>query len=582
MAPSQVATDDPEVQALVEGYRASADTHRPPDVSSLPAVLRERVLGWRALGLPELVAECDEDGRRAFREDDRERARCVAVAENVLAADVEPAQVEALASDIAAERAIRDAMLWRPEDAVGTPLANLDLLREPGAIVLAYLHAGPIGCGAWAIPSQLGRPLYAPDRQVPVTSKGTTEQHIFADQMRGQAALFGMRWLSLHRRSQVLTGLVEAGEIVGLGMDLAGSARGHVRGRAVSTTSLPARLAARTGAKLVVFGAARIGTGFAGHVSGPVSVPAGSDWHPVHEQMLTLVDELIARHPAAVVKALPLTSAVEARLAQKARRRQKRQRKAERATGVPEAKITRRDAVLARRGAFFDSAAKHTRIVSVTTPAATLLVDTDDRASGRALFAARDQSDVKQLSRVPGLWKHHVGVPVDAGRDTLVHLGADVGTLVIGAVAGGVFARARAVESDQRRFNLLAANVALNALQGKVIPHHPQGSALEELVAHDVIEPAATALLWIGDREATGPLPAQARTLLSQAIPLMLEFRPPPADDTDAVALLRELIESTGRRMVDLGDPLEAHEASAIDGLPRIDQDGLARVLLVP
>jgi FkbM family methyltransferase len=85
---------------------------------------------------------------------------------------------------------------------------------------------------------------------------------------------------------------------------------------------------------------------------------------------------------------------------------------------------------------------------------------------------ARDMFELKKAWDLDLLVKAMQIIPNGSKFGTLIDLGANIGSISIGAVSKGLFQRAFAFEPDDNNFRILGANVVLNGLEDKVYVKH--------------------------------------------------------------------------------------------------------------
>jgi FkbM family methyltransferase len=245
------------------------------------------------------------------------------------------------------------------------------------------------------------------------------------------------------------------------------------------------------------------------------------------------------------------------------------------------------------RAAFWDSARSMTPYVAAQHRGIVYLVPT---VVGPKFFLDGGRAEFVVLERA-------CKVLGDAGRlegrDTIVDVGAHIGTTSIAAVRSHGFARAVAIEPDPAHLPLLRANVALNGLDDRiaVVPaamSRTQGSeqpfvqgirkddtrrwmkgrlvaednpgaipvdtvSLDALVERGVIEPASTGLLWFDCAGCEHHALDAAVHLLEQRMPLVFPVR--RSQFTPSSPLL-ERLRRTYARAIDLRHPSLADPVS--------------------
>jgi FkbM family methyltransferase len=212
-----------------------------------------------------------------------------------------------------------------------------------------------------------------------------------------------------------------------------------------------------------------------------------------------------------------------------------------------------------------------------------------------------------------------------SGEDTIVDIGAHIGTTSIAALTNHGFTRAVAVEPDPAHLPLLRANVALNGLhdrvqvvaaamsdrrgherpflqgsrkgdsyrwmKGRLVEESPPEAvavetvALDELAAQGIIEPARTGLLWFDCSSCEHEALQAAETFLQRNTPLVFTVRRHQfAKPTPLLERLRDIYEHA----VDLRSPSLAEPVSRwsptfrqIDDLRLIPEDKKVTDVLV-
>jgi FkbM family methyltransferase len=205
-----------------------------------------------------------------------------------------------------------------------------------------------------------------------------------------------------------------------------------------------------------------------------------------------------------------------------------------------------------------------TPVIAVRDSDGDFLVSCDDRGYGQAVALGRPTPDRIVLDRVVALLRQHGLAPIGSA---FVDVGAHIGTTTMRAVRRHGFGSSLALEPDPANARLLAANIALNALDGSVVVIEtaagdtigsapfargrshiglstgegrvgPTGVAaeqdvctvdvttLDEALRESQVEADTVGLLWI---DAQGSEPAVLRgatSLLELLVPIVFAFRP--------------------------------------------------------
>lgn len=182
--------------------------------------------------------------------------------------------------------------------------------------------------------------------------------------------------------------------------------------------------------------------------------------------------------------------------------------------------------------------------------------------------------------------------------ETIVDVGANIGTTCIPALSRGFASAAIAIEPEPINFAMLAANVRLNGLQGSVACVHAAAGASSDttvelelasrnygdhrvtspfgprvgrassvrvpMVALDDIAPATTGerdLIWMDVQGYEVEVLRGAVGLVSRGVPVVMEFWPAALEEHHPREEVRELLGSWST-VIDLGsrslDPLDA------------------------
>jgi FkbM family methyltransferase len=207
---------------------------------------------------------------------------------------------------------------------------------------------------------------------------------------------------------------------------------------------------------------------------------------------------------------------------------------------------------------------------------------------GPKLFANGGRAEFVVLERACAILREAGGLE---GDETIVDVGAHIGTTSVAALTNHGLARALAIEPDPAHIPLLRANVALNGLHERVTvigaaisdsrrdQPFMQGSrkgdnyrwmkgrlveeasptsvavktlSLDGLAEDGTLDPAATGLLWFDCAGCEGPALRSASRFLERRVPLVFPVRRGQfTESTPLLALLRDVYE----RVVDLRSP---------------------------
>lgn len=240
------------------------------------------------------------------------------------------------------------------------------------------------------------------------------------------------------------------------------------------------------------------------------------------------------------------------------------------------------------RSAVFDSAKPGTLLLS-PVGSERYIVSSSDRVVGRGVYI-RGEYDFAKLEQVLEL------LGKNFGRGLIVDVGANIGTICIPAVKRGHFARAIAVEPEPFNFSLLASNVNINGLSGKIDARNlALGANSGEELAFELsetnfgdhrirvagsdgtygeagrrtikvksdsfdhaigdVDPAGT-LVWIDTQGFEGFVLAGAVRALKSRPPLLMEFWPYGLERAKSYGPLKQAILAAGyTRLHDLSHP---------------------------
>lgn len=174
------------------------------------------------------------------------------------------------------------------------------------------------------------------------------------------------------------------------------------------------------------------------------------------------------------------------------------------------------------------------------------VVETKDKGTGRMLFLTGEQDFWKLGVALTILKQEGFPAPVH-----LVDVGANIGTIAIPAIRRGLFETATAIEPHPDNLRLLRANIALNAVDDRVVvlnyaignesgervflrevegdsSTHSIGSdgIPVQTMSLDDLDLPSRSLLWMDIEGYEGHALAGAGSLLSSGVPLVSEFHP--------------------------------------------------------
>ena len=221
------------------------------------------------------------------------------------------------------------------------------------------------------------------------------------------------------------------------------------------------------------------------------------------------------------------------------------------------------------RAAWFDEAGERTEYICAQIADARLLVRTEDKHIGRQLFAKKGRGDIKVLRRCVAA-AQAVGGDTAAVGDTLIDVGANIGSTVIPALLTLPFARAVAIEPEPENFTTLRINLILNDVEERTTAMQAAVSnavgelALmvnrarsgkhwiatgDDMVAHadetpitvptvtldsiagSAFDPDDVGLLWIDAENHEGQILEGASELLRRGVPAVFEWDRKGLDD---------------------------------------------------
>lgn len=269
---------------------------------------------------------------------------------------------------------------------------------------------------------------------------------------------------------------------------------------------------------------------------------------------------------------------------------------------------------LEERSVFFDRAERHTDYLCAEVAqveGARLLVKTQDKHIGRAIFVKRGRGDISVLRRCVTVVQGLFGNDEIAGR-TLIDIGANIGTTTIPGLLSLPFADGLALEPEPENFITFRLNLLLNRLEGRVTALQAAASnAAGELnlmvnasrsgkhwIASDdkLVEGAKASetplkvptmtlnslagetydvnragLLWVDAENHEGQILEGATELLRRGVPVAFEWDRPGLEERGDRAKIEEIIGEHYTHFMDLrgtGDPERPrYELCPVDGL---------------
>lgn len=209
------------------------------------------------------------------------------------------------------------------------------------------------------------------------------------------------------------------------------------------------------------------------------------------------------------------------------------------------------------------------------------VVSTTDKVIGRELFL-HGEFDFAKLQIALAIIERE-GLPCPKH---LIDVGANIGTIVIPALARGLMQSATAIEPHPANLRLLRANLALNdvADRVRVLPqavgaernatlllkesatnsgNHSIGSTgipIPSSRLDDVEQPRNDALLWMDIEGYEGHALQGAAGLLAAGVPVVCEYNPSHLTQSGGAIMLQRALE--GRRIYDLRSGISAEERS--------------------
>lgn len=243
------------------------------------------------------------------------------------------------------------------------------------------------------------------------------------------------------------------------------------------------------------------------------------------------------------------------------------------------------------RTAFFDTARRYTKFVTVAKEGVIFAVRTDDQDVGRSLFIKQGRGEMGVIRRCVPLLKELLGE--DAIRDkTFVDVGANIGTSVIYALGAHDFSRGIAIEPEPTNFRNLELNKFLNDLDERLLCLNfavsdasgsidflvgtksgkhavlPSGQtanvlkgqeviqvetvSLDSLVEQGILDPNQVGLLWVDAQAHEAHILAGAKALRDRSVPVVLEWDPLHLDRADGRKRLESILVESYTHFIDL------------------------------
>jgi FkbM family methyltransferase len=261
------------------------------------------------------------------------------------------------------------------------------------------------------------------------------------------------------------------------------------------------------------------------------------------------------------------------------------------------------------RWAAFAAARSFTDTLSTTVDGISYFVSTRDQAVGRVVFMGRVPDD-DLLADYLDLLGNELGRPALKGA-TCVEVGANIGTTTLPLVLRHGVKLCISLEPAPANLTLLRANLAANGVgpdQVRVLPvaasdrpgtvefelssgnsgdnrvrgcqrtagnepelygekHRPvitvPAARVDDILAEQNVELSDVGLAWIDTQGHEGHVLAGAPRLLASAVPIIMEYWPYGLRRAAGLELLHQLIADSGRRIIDLQEPLRG-------GTPRV------------
>ncbi len=267
---------------------------------------------------------------------------------------------------------------------------------------------------------------------------------------------------------------------------------------------------------------------------------------------------------------------------------------------------------------FFDSAADYTTFLGVDTPEGSYILDTAGGSISRRLFAEYTYA----ANLIPGVTEFLAGLGRPVRRDsTILDIGANIGTVSIGAIVAYGFGRAIAAEAHEPCRRLLRINALLNDLEervqiigalsdvdgpglssggpeaggnARVLPANPRGgraaiqlTRLDTLVERGEVSVDDVGLVWI-DVQGHEPMVLDgARKLLERGVPVVAEFSPNLLEThPDGLERMITIVGEQFESLVDLRGGVsrasEVQPADAIEGIAEELGERFTNLLLLP
>ena len=257
-------------------------------------------------------------------------------------------------------------------------------------------------------------------------------------------------------------------------------------------------------------------------------------------------------------------------------------------------------------------------VITANCETETFIVSSQDLGIGRML-ACHGLLDYEALNTVIKL------LGPEHSRDTIIDIGANIGSICIPAVSRGIFRNAIAIEPDPSNFAFLTSNIFLNRVSDKIIAHNlALGPVDEEQVIFELSESnfgdhrirtkndaglykedkrktlsvksktfdkvigallPTNSLIWMDTQGYEGHILAGAQGALAGRIPLVIEFWPYGMNRASSYTPLKDaLLGFDYEWFYDLSDPSQKHSltSEALDTIySRLGQFGKFTDLLI-
>ena len=264
----------------------------------------------------------------------------------------------------------------------------------------------------------------------------------------------------------------------------------------------------------------------------------------------------------------------------------------------------------------FDSSRVNS-FIAVTCRDEHFVVSANDSTIARQVYVKRDPFDFDKFEATLKL------LPESHTRDTLLDIGANIGTISVTAIKRNHFRSAIAVEPDPLNYTLLTTNVHLNQVSEHFVCHNAavasssessvsfglseinhgdhrivwnstdKNEEIRELIEVDVITmnditdnlKATTAFVWMDIQGHEGHALSTASTLKNTGIPMCLEFWPFGLKNSGGYQLLKDaLTDGKWNVLIDLDSPSErlALNSEALDHIfEKVGLEGMNTDILV-